>query len=54
MRETSRLDRKGWNISIRPSVPTEEEIASMLDDGYEIEVIGLSMGVLMKKRKRYP
>lgn len=53
MRKTSRLDRKGWNISVRPSVPTEEEIANILDNGYEIEIIGLDMGVLVKKRKRY-
>ena len=45
-------DPKGWHIKIQPWVPTEREIARLLDDGYEVEVRGLSLGVLVMTRKR--
>lgn len=47
-------DPKGWHVKVQPWVPTEREIARLLDDGYEVEVRGLSLGVLVKTRKRTP
>jgi len=45
-------DPKGWHLRVQPWVPTEKEIASWLDKGYEVEVKGLSLGVLVMTRKR--
>lgn len=48
------LRKEGWRISVRTSVPTEEEIGELLNEGYEIEFGGLSIGVWMIMRKHSP
>lgn len=45
------LRKEGWQVSVRTTIPTEKEISKLLDDGYELELVGLSTGVLVKKEK---
>lgn len=48
------LRKEGWQVSVRTTIPTEKEISKLLDEGYELELGGQSIGVWMITRKRAP
>lgn len=48
------LRKEGWQVSVRTTIPTEKEISKLLDEGYELELGGQSVGVWMITRKGTP